>query len=39
VLNHVNNVTYVGILGSPDFGKSVSANPGRRFQLNLEFKF
>jgi len=39
VLNHVNDVTYVGVLGSPNFGRAVLANPGRRLQLNLEFKF
>lgn len=39
VLNHVNDVTYIGVLGSPDFGRGVSANPARRLQLNLEFKF
>jgi Carboxypeptidase regulatory-like domain len=39
VLNHVNDVTYIGVLGSPDFGRGVLADPGRRLQLNLEFKF
>jgi len=39
VFNHPNYVTYVGVLGSPFFGQPVSANPARRTQLNLEFKF
>jgi len=39
VFNHPNYVTYVGVLGSPFFGQPVSANPARRTQLNLEFRF
>jgi hypothetical protein len=39
VLNHQNDVTYVGVLSSVYFGKAVSALPPRRMQLNLQFKF
>jgi hypothetical protein len=39
ILNHPNYVTYVGVLTSPFFGQPVAANPPRRAQLNLEFKF
>ena len=39
VFNHPNFITYVGVLGSPQFGQPNLANPPRRTQLNLEFKF
>jgi hypothetical protein len=39
VLNHQNDVTYVGVVSSVYFGKAVSALPPRRTQLNLQFKF
>jgi hypothetical protein len=39
VLNHQNDVTYVGIKSSRYFGQAVSALPPRRMQLNLQFKF
>ena len=39
ILNHPNYVTFVGVVTSPFFGQPVSANPPRRTQLNLEFKF
>jgi Carboxypeptidase regulatory-like domain len=39
VLNHENDVTYVGVVSSQFFGHSVSAQPPRRMQLDLEFKF
>jgi hypothetical protein len=39
VLNHPNYVTYVGVITSPFFAQPVAANPPRRTQLNLEFKF
>lgn len=39
VFNHPNFITYVGVLGSPQFGLPNLANPPRRTQLNLEFKF
>jgi hypothetical protein len=48
ILNHPNYVTFIGVTpgfhtdGSPinpNFGTPASAYPGRRFQLNLEFKF
>jgi hypothetical protein len=39
VLNHPNYVTYVGVITSPFFAQSVAAQPPRRTQLNLEFKF
>ena len=45
VLNHPNYVTFIGVIGpdggpvNPNFGLPATANPGRRFQLNLECKF
>ncbi len=39
VLNHRNDTAYIGTLGSPFFGRAVSARPPRRMQLNLELKF
>jgi hypothetical protein len=39
VLNHENDVTYVGVIGSPFYGHAVAAQPPRRMQLDLEFKF
>jgi hypothetical protein len=39
VLNHENDVTYVGVISSPFFGHAVAAQPPRRMQLDLEFKF
>jgi len=45
VLNHVNYINVINVTGSPtgivnlQFGKPNSANPGRRLQLNLTFKF
>jgi hypothetical protein len=39
VLNHENDITYVGVISSPFFGRSVAAQPARRMQLDLEFKF
>jgi hypothetical protein len=39
LLNHVNDVTYVGIITSPFFGHAVAALPPRRMQLNLRFNF
>ena len=39
VLNHTNDVTYVGVLGSPFFGQPVSAQPPRRIQLNVQLSY
>jgi len=39
VLNHPNYVTYIGAVSSPLFGKPVAAQPPRRMQLDLQFKF
>ena len=39
VLNHQNEVTFVGVVSSPFFGRAVAALPPRRMQLNLEYKF
>jgi len=39
VLNHPNYVTYVGTITSPLFGLPVAAQPPRRMQLDLQFKF
>jgi hypothetical protein len=38
-LNHPNDVTYIGVVGSPFFGQAVTAQPPRRMQLSLELKF
>ena len=39
VLNHPNYVTFIGAQSSPLFGKPVAAQPPRRMQLDLQFKF
>jgi hypothetical protein len=39
VLNHVNDVTYTGVVGSPFFDHAVAAQPPRRMQLDIEFRF
>ena len=39
VLNHTNFISYIGTLSSPLFGQAVAANPPRRLQLSLRFKF
>jgi hypothetical protein len=39
VLNHTNYTTYIGVAGSPFFGRPVEAEPPRRIQLNLQFMF
>jgi Carboxypeptidase regulatory-like domain len=39
VLNHQNDVTFVGVITSPFFAQPVAALPPRRMQLNLEYKF
>ena len=39
VLNHTNDMTYVGVITSPYFGRAVAAQPPRRTQLDLQFKF
>jgi hypothetical protein len=39
MLNHVNYIAYVGNLSSPFFERAVSAQPTRRLQLTLRFKF
>src|SRR5215469_3817535 len=39
VLNHVNDVTYIGVITSPFFGRGVAAQPPRRIQMNLQYKF
>ena len=39
ILNHQNDVTFVGVITSPFFGHAVAALPPRRMQLNLEYKF
>jgi hypothetical protein len=39
VLNHENDTTFIGTITSPFFGRAVSAQPPRRIQLNLQFKF
>jgi hypothetical protein len=32
-------MTYIGVVGSPFFGTAVAAQPPRRMQLNVEFRF
>ena len=39
VLNHPNYVTYIGTFSSPLFGRPVAAQPPRRLQLDVQFKF
>jgi hypothetical protein len=39
VLNHPNYVTYIGTISSPLFGRPVAAQPPRRIQLDVQFKF
>jgi hypothetical protein len=39
VLNHPNYVTYIGTVSSKFFGQPVAAQPPRRMQLDLQFKF
>lgn len=39
VLNHPNYVTYIGAISSSLFGKPVAAQPPRRLQLDVQFKF
>jgi hypothetical protein len=39
ILNHTNDSTFVGTITSPFFGRAVAAQPPRRMQLNLQFKF
>jgi hypothetical protein len=39
VLNHPNYVTYIGTISSPLFGMPVAAQPPRRMQVDVQFKF
>jgi Carboxypeptidase regulatory-like domain len=39
VLNHPNYVNYIGVQSSPLFGKPVAAQPPRRMQVDVQFKF
>jgi hypothetical protein len=39
VLNHPNYLSYVGTISSPLFGMPVAAQPPRRMQLDVQFKF
>lgn len=45
LLNHPNFLTYNGVIGPdpanpiPSFGTPSAADPGRRFQVNVQFKF
>ena len=38
-LNHTNVTAVGGVLGSPLFGRSYSADPGRRMELGLRYSF
>jgi hypothetical protein len=39
LLNHVNDMTYIGVITSPFFGHAVASQPPRRMQFSLQFKF
>lgn len=39
LMNHRNDMPYIGTIGSPFFGQAVAANPARRMQLNAELTF
>lgn len=39
VLNHANDMPYVGIITSPFFGRAVATYPPRRMQISAEFSF
>jgi len=39
VLNYVNDLSYIGVITSPFFGRAVAAQPPRRMQMNFQFKF
>jgi hypothetical protein len=39
LLNHPNYLSYTGVVSSPEFGMPVAAQPPRRMQLDLQFKF
>jgi Carboxypeptidase regulatory-like domain len=39
ILNHTNDVTYSGVITSPFFGHGVQAQPPRRMQVDVKFKF
>jgi len=39
VLNHPNYVTYIGVQSSPLFGQPTAAQPPRRMQLDVQYKF
>jgi hypothetical protein len=39
VLNHPNNLSYVGVITSRFFGHAAAAYPPRRMQISAEFSF
>jgi hypothetical protein len=39
VLNHTNEISHIGVITSPFFGQAVAAQPPRRMQLDVQFKF
>ena len=39
VLNHPNDMTYIGVPRFAFFGQAVAAQPPRRMQLEIEFRF
>jgi hypothetical protein len=39
VLNHPNYVTYIGTIPSPLFRQPAAAQPPRRMQIDVQFKF
>lgn len=39
VLNHPNYLTYIGTISSSLFGRPVAAQPPRRMQVDIQFKF
>ena len=39
LLNHPNDMPYIGVITSPFFGQAVSAYPPRRLQISAAFSF
>ncbi|MBV9669827.1 MAG: hypothetical protein JOZ43_02630, partial [Acidobacteriales bacterium] len=39
VLNHTSYSNYVGVVTSPNFMQPIAANPPRRLQGNVSFRF
>ncbi|HEX5426313.1 MAG TPA: TonB-dependent receptor, partial [Candidatus Acidoferrales bacterium] len=39
IVNHTNDIAFIGNLSSPFFGRAVAALPARQMQVSLNFKF